>query len=181
TTKLIFCPPLEVMDESWVSGLTSSLSTFFNQEAQVAQVVEVLKNIGVCSSEDLKYVAADDLAAVLRPIEARKVMACIKTFHWIFIQSVITLQLRSLVSLRVKLLPAASPATTSSWIFAHSRTKLNADNPEQFLLDPGRNHFLHDFSTTIDKTTGTLAQTAQKLGLILDNQLLCEAHTAAKS
>ncbi|KAG8009026.1 hypothetical protein GBF38_011616 [Nibea albiflora] len=66
------------MDESWVSGLTSSLSTFFNQEAQVAQVVEVLKNVGVCSSEDLKYVAADDLAAVLRPIEARKVMACIK-------------------------------------------------------------------------------------------------------
>lgn len=41
--------------------------------------------------------------------------------------------------------------------------------------------FLHDSSTTIDKTTGTPAHTVQKLGLILDNQLLCGARTAAKS
>lgn len=41
--------------------------------------------------------------------------------------------------------------------------------------------FLHDSSTTIDKTTGTPAHTVQKLGLILDNQLLCGAHMAAKS
>lgn len=70
---------------------------------------------------------------------------------------------------------------SSSWIFAHSHTELRTDNPELFLLKPGRNHFLHDFSTTIDKTTGTPAQTAHKLRLILDNQLLCESHTAAKS
>ena len=62
-----------------MSDLTSSLSPFFNQEDSIPQVVEVLKNIGVCSAEDLKYVEADDVAAVLRPIEARKVMACIKS------------------------------------------------------------------------------------------------------
>ena len=65
--------------DGWVGDVTSSLSSFFNQEDSIAQVVEVLKNIGVCSAEDLKYVEAADLAAVLRPIEARKVMACIKS------------------------------------------------------------------------------------------------------
>lgn len=31
----------------------------------------------------------------------------------------------------------ASLAKISSWIFVHSLTKLNTDNPEQFLLEPG--------------------------------------------
>uniref|UniRef100_A0A8C5B6W5 Uncharacterized protein n=1 Tax=Gadus morhua TaxID=8049 RepID=A0A8C5B6W5_GADMO len=64
--------------DGWVGDVTSSLSSFFKEEDSIAQVVEVLKNIGVCSAEDLKFVEAADLAAVLRPIEARKAMACIK-------------------------------------------------------------------------------------------------------
>lgn len=64
--------------DGWVTDLTSSLSSVFSQEDAIQRVVEVIKNLGVCSAEDLKYVEADDLAAVLKPIEIRKVMACIK-------------------------------------------------------------------------------------------------------
>lgn len=55
--------------------LTSSLSSVFRQEDVTQQVVEVIKNLGVCSAE---YVEADDLAGLLKPIEFRKFMACIK-------------------------------------------------------------------------------------------------------
>ena len=63
----------------WVGDVTSSLSSFFKEEDSIALVVEVLKNIGVSSAEDLKFVEAADLETVLRPIEARKAMACIKS------------------------------------------------------------------------------------------------------
>jgi len=61
-----------------VTDLTSSLNSVFSQEDTIQQAVEVIKNIGVCSAEDLKYVESDDLAGVLKPIEIRKMMACIK-------------------------------------------------------------------------------------------------------
>lgn len=64
--------------DGWVSDLTSSISSVFSQEDVIQRVVEVIKNLGVCSAEDLKYMEADDLAGVLKPIEIRKVMACIK-------------------------------------------------------------------------------------------------------
>ncbi|KAJ8375251.1 hypothetical protein SKAU_G00058310 [Synaphobranchus kaupii] len=62
----------------WVSDLTSSLSSVFQQEDSIQRVAELIKNLGVCSAEDLKYVEANDLSAVLKPIEVRKVMDCIK-------------------------------------------------------------------------------------------------------
>lgn len=61
-----------------MSDLTSSLSSVFRQEDVIQRVVEEIKNLGVCSAEDLNYVDADDLAGVLKPIEVRKVLACIK-------------------------------------------------------------------------------------------------------
>lgn len=65
------------MDE-WVSDLTSVLSSVLSQEDSIQRVVEVIKNIGVCSAEDLKYVEADDFVACrnpsLKPIEVRKVI-----------------------------------------------------------------------------------------------------------
>jgi len=70
-------PPLAVMD-GWVSDLTSSLSSVFNQEDVIQRVVEEIKNLGVCSAEDLKYVDAADLQGVLKAIEIRKFMAWIK-------------------------------------------------------------------------------------------------------
>lgn len=82
-----------------------------------------------------------------------------------------------LLSWRMRLLSAASLAKISSWIFAHSPHSSILTTLQQFLL-PSRHHFLHDFSTTTGQTTGA---PAQKLGLILDNQLLCKAHAAAKS
>lgn len=65
------------MDE-WVSDLTSSLSAVFSKEVDKQRVVEVIKDLGVSSTADLMYVAADDLSQVLKPVEVRKVMACIK-------------------------------------------------------------------------------------------------------
>ncbi|XP_057211347.1 uncharacterized protein LOC130567342 [Triplophysa rosa] len=62
----------------WTSNLTSSLSSVFSQEDVVHQVVEVIKYLGVSSAMDLKYVGADDFAGVLKPIEARKVIAHFK-------------------------------------------------------------------------------------------------------
>lgn len=76
------------------------------------------------------------------------------------------------------MLSAASLPKISSWIFAQSPLRANYWQPHSLL--PGRSHFLHDFSTTIDKTMRTPAHTGQK-HLILDNQLLCEAHAAVKS
>lgn len=62
------------MDE-WVSDLTSVLSSVLSQEDSIQRVVEVIKNIGVCSAEDLKYVEADDFVACRNPpIEVRKVI-----------------------------------------------------------------------------------------------------------
>lgn len=69
--------PLAVMDK-WVINLTSSLSHLFSQEDVMQQVVEAIKSLGVCSTEDLKYLEADDFVGLLKPIEIRKVMACIK-------------------------------------------------------------------------------------------------------
>ncbi|KAL1249112.1 hypothetical protein QQF64_022430 [Cirrhinus molitorella] len=65
------------MDE-WVSNLTESLRSIFSQEDVIKRVVEVIEDLGVCSAEDLKYVVADDLAGVLRPVETRKVIAYFK-------------------------------------------------------------------------------------------------------
>ncbi|KAI4826626.1 hypothetical protein KUCAC02_030065, partial [Chaenocephalus aceratus] len=64
--------------EEWTSGLTSSFSSVFSQE-DVVRLLGVLENLGVGSTEDFKYVEADDLAKFLKPIEVRKVMACIKS------------------------------------------------------------------------------------------------------
>lgn len=47
------------MDE-WVSNLTSSLSSIFSQEDVIKRVVEVIKDLGVSSAEDLKFLEADD-------------------------------------------------------------------------------------------------------------------------
>lgn len=66
------------MDE-WVSNLTLSLSSIFHQEDVIKRVVEVIKDLGVSSAEDLKYLEADDLAGVLRPIEIRKVISHLKS------------------------------------------------------------------------------------------------------
>lgn len=68
---------LAVMDE-WVSNLTLSLSSIFSQEDVIKRVVEVIKDLGVSSADDLKFLEADDLAGVLRPIETRKVIAHFK-------------------------------------------------------------------------------------------------------
>lgn len=65
------------MDE-WVSNLTLSLSSVFSHEDIIKRVVEVIKDLGVSSAEDLQYLEADDLAGVLRPIEIRKVIAHFK-------------------------------------------------------------------------------------------------------
>ncbi|XP_067280466.1 uncharacterized protein [Pseudorasbora parva] len=65
------------MDE-WESRLTLFLSSLLGQEDAIKQVLEVIKNLGVGSLEDLKFVEADDLAGVLRPIETRKVIAHFK-------------------------------------------------------------------------------------------------------
>ncbi|KAF3844583.1 hypothetical protein F7725_007746 [Dissostichus mawsoni] len=70
---------LKVMEE-WTSGLTSSFSSVFSQE-DVVRILGVFENLGVGSTEDLKYVEADDLAKFLKPIEVRKVMACIRSSH----------------------------------------------------------------------------------------------------
>ncbi len=51
----------------------------FNQEDLIQRVVEVIKNLGVCSAQDLQYMEADDLSGALKQIEIRKVMTCIKT------------------------------------------------------------------------------------------------------
>ncbi|KAK3559679.1 hypothetical protein QTP86_015092 [Hemibagrus guttatus] len=64
--------------DKWVIDLTSSLSHVFSQEDVIQQVVEAIKSLGVSSAEDLKYLEADDLVRILKPIEIRKVMACIK-------------------------------------------------------------------------------------------------------
>lgn len=44
------------MDE-WVSNLTSSLSSIFSQEDVIKRVI---KDLGVSSAEDLKFLEADD-------------------------------------------------------------------------------------------------------------------------
>lgn len=54
---------LAVMDE-WVSNLTIFLSSVFSQEYVIKRVV--VKDLGVCSAEDLKYLEADDLAGANR-------------------------------------------------------------------------------------------------------------------
>ncbi|KAI4830299.1 hypothetical protein KUCAC02_001939 [Chaenocephalus aceratus] len=54
--------------EEWTSGLTSSFSSVFSQE-DVVQLLGVFENLGVGSTEDFKYVEADDLAKFLKPIE----------------------------------------------------------------------------------------------------------------
>lgn len=51
------------MDE-WVSNLTIFLSSVFSQEYVIKRVV--VKDLGVCSAEDLKYLEADDLAGANR-------------------------------------------------------------------------------------------------------------------
>lgn len=61
-----------------MSNLTVSLRTIFSQEDVIKGLVEVIKELGVCSAEDLKYVVADVLAGVLRPVETRKVIAHFK-------------------------------------------------------------------------------------------------------
>lgn len=58
--------------DGWVSDLASSLSSLFSQEDVIQRVVEEIKNLGVSSAEDLKFVEADDLAGVLKPIEINK-------------------------------------------------------------------------------------------------------------
>ncbi|TNN80058.1 hypothetical protein EYF80_009709 [Liparis tanakae] len=68
-------PPL--MDRR-VSNLTSSLSTVFSQENTIERIVEEIKNLGVCSAEDLEFIEADDLAGVQKLIEIRKFKDCIK-------------------------------------------------------------------------------------------------------
>lgn len=61
-----------------MSNLTASLGFVFSQEDVIQRVVEVIKNLGVSSAMDLKYVEVDDLAGVLKPIQARKVVAHFK-------------------------------------------------------------------------------------------------------
>ncbi|KAI4828560.1 hypothetical protein KUCAC02_022642 [Chaenocephalus aceratus] len=54
--------------EEWTSDLTSSFSSVFSQE-DVVRLLGVFENFGVGSTEDFKYVEADDLAKFLKPIE----------------------------------------------------------------------------------------------------------------
>ncbi len=60
------------------SHLTKALQALFSQEAVIERIVQVIKDLGVESNQDLMYVAAEDLAGALKPIEVRKVIACIK-------------------------------------------------------------------------------------------------------
>lgn len=64
--------------DDWMNDLNSSFSSVFHQEDAIQRVTEVIKNHGLCSAEDLKYVKTKDLSAVLKPIKVRKVIACIK-------------------------------------------------------------------------------------------------------
>ncbi|KAK0134929.1 hypothetical protein N1851_029255 [Merluccius polli] len=61
----------------WEDHLTTYLRSVFSQETTIKQVIGVLMNLGVDSTQDLIYVAADDLAGALKPIEIRKVLTCI--------------------------------------------------------------------------------------------------------
>lgn len=63
----------------WESHLTASLQAIFSQEAVIEKIVQVVKDLGVESDQDLMYVAAEDLAGALKPIEVQKLMACIKS------------------------------------------------------------------------------------------------------
>lgn len=47
--------------DDWTSDLKTSLSLVFPQEDYIQRVTDVIKNLRVCSAEDLKYVEADDL------------------------------------------------------------------------------------------------------------------------
>lgn len=42
-------------------------------------LVEVVRNLGVSSTEDLKFVEPEDLKGSIKPVEVRKLIACIKS------------------------------------------------------------------------------------------------------
>lgn len=70
---LFLLSPCSVMD------LASFIKSALPKISQLDPLLEVLEELGVHDCEDMNYVQESDLLHILKPVEARRLLSCVKS------------------------------------------------------------------------------------------------------